>query len=297
MAPVTAIGVGEILWDVMPHGRTLGGAPANFAYHINALGGVGIPVSRIGNDDLGREAVFVLGENRVSAEHISIDQIFSTGTVNATIDEHGVATYTFPDNVAWDFLAFDETTRTLAGTSDIICFGTLAQRSEVSRKAIKKLLVGAPQALQIYDINLRQDFYTPGRIRASLALADVLKINDDELRLMIDMFSLPDSEREALDVLLCRHDLKLAVLTRGSRGSLILSPTDVSDLPGTPTSVVDTIGAGDSFTAAMALAYLHGQSLDEINRYATRVAAHVCGQAGAMPPMPEELRITTQISE
>jgi len=291
MPQFTAIGLGEILWDVLPEGRKLGGAPANFAYHVNQLGGVGIPVSRVGNDSLGREALDILQANKVSIDHISIDSVRPTGTVAAVVDEAGIATYTFPDDVAWDFIAMVEADIALAASADVICFGTLAQRASISRKAVRNFLLHAPDALKVYDINLRQDFYTPDRIRNSLDMADVLKINDDELALIIEMFDLPLGERMALDELIDRHGLKLAVLTRGSEGALILSPDDVSDLPGVPTSVVDTIGAGDSFTAAMALAYLHGKSLDEINRYATRVAAYVCGQAGAMPEMPAEFRI------
>lgn len=291
MPKLTAIGLGEILWDVLPEGRKLGGAPANFAYHVNALGGTGIPVSRIGDDSLGRETMAELTEHDISTDHISIDPAHPTGTVDAAIDSQGVATYTFPDDVAWDFLTFNEPTMTLAPVADAICFGTLAQRSRTSKQAIHTFLKGAPQALKIYDINLRQEFYSSNRIRTSLALADVLKINDDELKLVADMFCLPSDERAALRTLVSRYDLKLAVLTRGSEGSLILSPNGESDLPGQPTTIIDTIGAGDSFTAAMALAYLHGKSLDEINRYATHVAAYVCGQAGAMPTMPEDFRI------
>lgn len=292
MAPFTAIGLGEILWDVLPDTRMLGGAPANFAYQVNSLGGLGIPVSRIGDDALGRETLAVLDAHGVITKHISLDPEHPTGTVDAAIDANGVATYTFPDDVAWDFLTFDETTLALAATVDAICFGMLAQRCPTSRAMIHRLLRNAPQALKIFDINLRQDFYAPDRIRTSLSLADVLKINDDELRVLSAMFSLPAGERKALETLICRHDLTLAVLTRGDRGSLLMSRDSVSDLPGQPTQIKDTIGAGDSFTAALALAYLHDKSLDEINRYATRVAAHVCGQAGAMPTMPDDLRIS-----
>lgn len=291
MTKFTAIGLGEILWDVLPDKRMLGGAPANFAYHVNALGGVGIPVSSIGDDELGQEALRTLEENNVSTAYISVDPEHPTGTVNATIDAHGVATYSFPDDVAWDFLTFDNATTELVSKADAICFGTLAQRARTSRTAITGLLKSAPNALKIYDINLRQDFFTPDRIKASLALADVLKINDDELVMIMNMFGLPRDEREALDLLRCRYDLKLGVLTRGGEGSLIVSEDGFSDIPGVSAQVVDTIGAGDSFTAAMTLAYLHGRSLDEINLYATKVAAYVCGQAGAMPDMPGELRL------
>lgn len=291
MQELTAVGLGEILWDVLPDGRKLGGAPANFAHHVNQLGGVGIPVSRIGDDPLGHEALAVLSENHIESSYVTVDPEHPTGTVNATIDEQGVATYVFPDNVAWDFMTMREVDLGLAARADIICFGTLAQRSPVSREGIRSFLTAAPRALKIYDINLRQDFHTPDRIRDSLGLADVLKINDDELALVSGMFGLPTGQREALQALLEAHHLKLAVLTRGGDGALILSPDAVSDLPGVPVDVVDTIGAGDSFTAAMSLAYLKGWSLDRINRHAAGVAAYVCGRAGAMPSLPRELKI------
>jgi len=292
MGRFTAIGMGEILWDVLPSGRKLGGAPANFAYHVNELGGVGIPVSRVGDDNFGREALALLGEHRVSTEHISIDPSHPTGTVNASIDDHGVATYSFPDDVAWDYLVFEDSTCELVKQADVICFGTLAQRSPVSRDSILSLLEASPRPLKVYDINLRQEFYDSERIATSLAVADVLKINDEELALVSDMFALPHGEEAALRTLLEKYDLKLVVLTRGGDGSLILSKDESSDLPGTPTEIVDTIGAGDSFTAAMALAYLQDWSLHEINSYATSVAAYVCGQAGAMPTMPKALQIS-----
>ncbi|MBG0791521.1 MAG: carbohydrate kinase [Desulfovibrionaceae bacterium] len=291
MKPLLAIGLGEILWDVLPDARTLGGAPANFAYHMNALGGAGIPVSRVGDDDLGREALSILATNGLIIDAVSVDPIHPTGTVGARIDQAGAATYVFPDNVAWDFITLTDAALALAARADAVCFGTLAQRSPVSRQAIRDFLRAVPNALKVFDINLRQDFHTPAVIAESLALADVLKINDDELAAVTGMFSLPGGEREALRALMDRHGLALCVLTRGDKGSLLLSPDGESDLPGTPVRVADTIGAGDSFTAALTLARLSGRSLDETNRYAARVAAHVCGRPGGMPVMPDELRL------
>lgn len=291
MSSFLAIGLGEILWDVLPEGKKLGGAPANFAYHVNQLGGTGIPVSRIGDDANGHEALSILVDNGLNIDAISIDPTHPTGTVDACVDENGVATYTFPDDVAWDFIEIDDEGMALASKADAICFGTLAQRSPNSRKAIQAFLKNAPNALKIYDINLRQDFYSSCLIRSSLKLANVLKINDDELRMVTEMFSLPKGEHRAMSALLKEYDLKLAVLTRGSEGSLIISPDEMSDLPGKPTDVVDTIGAGDAFTAAMTMAYLNGKELDEINRYATSVAAYVCCQVGAMPKMTDDLKM------
>jgi len=291
MKPFLAIGLGEILWDLLPDGRKLGGAPANFAYHVNELGGVGIPVSRVGDDSLGREALEQLARHSLNVDFISIDRSHPTGSVDVFVDEHGVATYSFPDNVAWDFLAFEKSIFDLAAKADAICFGSLAQRTDFSRSSIHAFLAAAPSALKIYDINLRQNFYSLEIIESSMILADVLKINDDELALISDMFSLPSDEHAALSALVDKYSLKFAVLTRGSQGSLILSPAETSDFSGCSTTVIDTIGAGDSFTAAMALAFLHGQSFDQINRYASNVAAYVCSHAGAMPKIPEHLQI------
>lgn len=290
MSRFTAMGLGEILWDVLPGSRTLGGAPANFAYHLNALGGTGIPVSRVGDDALGREALAALSARAIPVGHITRDPDHPTGTVQAELDAQGVASYTFPDNVAWDFLAPNKADLALAGQVDALCFGTLAQRSPTSRRTLRALLRAAPNALKIYDINLRQNFFDSGLIRASLGLADILKLNDDELVILTEMFCLPKDEHDALDLLMRRYDLKLAALTRGGRGSLLLAPGAMSDLPGQSATVIDTIGAGDAFSAAMTLAYLHGDSLDEINRYASEVAGVVCGRPGAMPEMPETLR-------
>ena len=292
MRQILAVGLGEILWDVLPDKRMLGGAPANFAYHVNGLGGVGMPVSCVGDDDLGHEALSLMAGRGLNIDAVCVDPTHPTGTVDASVDEAGVATYVFPDDVAWDFLSLNEPALHLAAKADAVCFGTLAQRSEQSRDAIRQFLDAATAALKVYDINLRQQFFTSRIIAESLDAADVLKINDDELALVSDMFSLPHGEREALENLTRRHDLRLAVLTRGSRGSLIVAPDGISDLPGEPTEVVDTIGAGDSFTAALVLAFLNDRSLDEINRYATQVAAYVCGCSGAMPEMPESLRFS-----
>lgn len=290
MRPILAVGLGEILWDVLPDKRMLGGAPANFAYHVNALGGAGLPVSRVGDDDLGREALALLARRGVNVDAVSVDPDHPTGTVDALVDENGVAAYVFPDDVAWDFLVLEPPALALAERADAVCFGTLAQRAATSREAIHRFLAASTKALKIYDINLRQHFYTPEIIAASLDAAHVLKINDDELRTVTALFGLPQGERPALRALMERHRLDLAVLTRGGEGSLLLTAEAVSDLPGRAVEVVDTIGAGDSFTAALVIGYLGGWPLEEINGYAAEVAGYVCGFAGAMPDMPDALK-------
>ena len=291
MPDCIAIGLGELLWDVLPDRRTLGGAPANFAYHVGALGAVGIPLSRVGDDDLGRETLAALARHGVPTGHIALDPAHPTGTVLAELDAHGAATYTFPDDVAWDFLTPTPADLALAARADAVCFGTLAQRSPTARQGVLAVLRAATRALRVYDVNLRQHFYDSARIRASLHLADVLKINDAELEVLTDIFCLPNTEHAALKTLLQRYDLRLAVLTRGENGSLIVTPHETSDLPGKPTPIADTIGAGDAFTAALTLALLHGWPTRKLHEYAARVAAHVCAHPGAMPDVPDSLKI------
>ncbi len=286
-----AIGLGEILWDVLPSARLLGGAPANFAYHVNALGGAGVPVSRVGDDDPGREALSILADNGLNVDAVSLDPDHPTGTVDARVDEGGVATYAFPDDVAWDFIALDEAALGLAVRADAVCFGTLAQRSPVSRAAIRDFLQAAPDALKVLDANLRQAFYSRSVLEDSLEFADVLKLNEDELITLQNLFSLPLEERAALETLRERHGLELCVLTRGDKGSLILSEDGVSDLPGRAVEVADTIGAGDAFTAALVLARLNGWDVDALHRRAAKVAAYVCGRHGGMPSVSDDLRI------
>ena len=291
MPDFIAIGLGEVLWDVLPDRRTLGGAPANFAYHAGALGAVGVPLSRVGDDELGRETLAELARHGLPTDHVSLDPAHPTGTVLAELDAHGAATYTFPDNVAWDFLAPTRADLALAARADAVCFGTLAQRSPAARQGVLAVLRAATRALRIYDVNLRQHFYDSARIRASLHFADVLKINDAELKVLTDIFCLPNTEHAALKTLLQRYDLRLAVLTRGEHGSLVVSPRETSDLPGQPTPIADTIGAGDAFTAALTLALLHNWPIPELHDYAARVAAHVCAHLGAMPEVPDSLKI------
>ncbi len=292
MGTFKAAGIGEILWDMIPGGRKLGGAPANFAYHFKALGGESITISRVGNDDLGREALRILEAHALDTSAVTIDPSHPTGRVDVSIDNQGVASYEFPDNVAWDFIEANEAARVVLPELNAVCFGTLAQRSEVSRQAILELLRELPKtALKIYDINLRKNFFSKEIIRESLHLSDVLKLNDDELEIVGPMFNLQGDQQSMLAGLVDMFSLKLGVLTRGGKGSLLLTPDNISNFKGIAVRVNDTIGAGDTFTAAMALAWLKGRPLDEINRYASETAAYVCTQAGAMPPVPDEYKL------
>ncbi len=284
-------GIGEILWDIVAGQETLGGAPVNFSYHAGQFGADSWPISAVGLDARGRRALSTLQHHGVAIDHIVEVAGAPTGYVMAELDQNGVATYMFPDDVAWDRLRLEDRTLALAGRLDAVCFGSLAQRSKLSAAAIKRFLQAMrPEALKIFDINIRQNFYSEAIIHDSLEQADVLKLNDDELGLIADLEELAGDRRAQLNQLIERFGLSLVVLTRGAQGSLLLSPSAVSDHPGFKTEVIDTIGAGDSFTAATVVGLLKGHSLEQINEQAGRVAAYVCSRKGAMVILPDELR-------
>lgn len=290
--PVTAVGLGEILWDMLPSGRKLGGAPANFAYHFTALGGCGFPVSRVGNDTLGQEALILLRDNGVNTFLITVDPDHPTGRVDVSLNGDGVATYTFPDNVAWDNIPVTDDAVSAMRGAGAVCFGTLAQRSPVSAGSIRELLARShPDCLRIFDINLRQKFYSHDLITESLRAASILKINDEELATISRMLTLTGTEAEQLAALRRWFGLRLCVLTRGEEGCLLLDSRSSVIHPGADVEIADTVGAGDSFTAAMALAYMRDRSLEEVAQYATEVAAHVCTCPGAMPEIPPRLTV------
>lgn len=283
-------GIGEVLWDIVGGHETLGGAPVNFAYHAGQLGAQSWPVSAVGVDKRGRRAIASLQSHGIATDHIIEVEGVMTGYVMAAVDGDGVASYTFPDNVAWDHLQIAPKTLELAARLDAVCYGSLAQRSARSREAIHRFL-GAlpPTALKIFDLNIRQDFYSKNIIHDSLITADILKLNDDELTLMAGLEDLSGAEEEQMRQLMERFDLSLVALTRGAGGSFLMSPDQVSEHPGFTTEVVDTIGAGDSFTAVTAIGVLNGYSLQRINEQAGRVAAYVCSKKGAMVDLPDSL--------
>jgi fructokinase len=287
------IGLGEVLWDLLPAGKQLGGAPANFAYHAHALGAEALVVSRVGQDALGHEILERLRHLGLRTDGIATDPAAPTGTVSVSLGQGGQPTYTIHENVAWDFLAAPDAVLHEAAQVDALCFGSLAQRNECSRASIRKLVAAAPRtALRIFDINLRQHFYNREVVEASLHLANVLKINDQELPVVAAMLSLAGTVEQQLRDLCRRFDLRLIALTRGAQGSLLYSEGRAWDCPASPAPVVDTVGAGDSFTAALALGVLAGWDLELVNRRANELAAYVCSQAGATPPLPEALRQT-----
>ena len=283
-------GIGEVLWDVLQDSEELGGAPINFAYHAGALGAEAYAISCVGDDRRGTAALHELAKRSVSTEYITVLPGATTGYVLAEVDSRGIATYTFPDDVAWDRLVIADATAELGKRLNAICFGSLAQRSPISRQAIMNYLgkVG-PATLKVFDLNIRQHFYNREIIEMSLDIADVLKLNDDEIVVLGGMFGLTGNQDTQMRQLVERFSLRLGVLTRGGNGSLLVSPGSVSDHPGYPANIVDTIGAGDSFTAATVLGFLKGLSLAQINDQANRIAAYVCSCQGAMPSLPEEM--------
>ncbi len=285
------VGLGEVLWDVLPEGERLGGAPANFAFHASQLGADGRLVSRVGDDRLGRETLRLLREHGLDAAGVSLDPLHPTGRALARL-KNGAATYEFPDDSAWDHLALTPEAERLARKATAVCFGTLAQRSPVSRAMIRAFLGSfPPDCLRILDPNLRGDYYGDTLLAESLEAADVLKLSDEELDVLSQMFGVSGTDAQRLAGLARRFGLRLAAMTRGGRGAVIVGEEGVSDHPGIPAEVVDTIGAGDSFTASLAVGLLAGLDLDAINDRANRVAAAVCARAGAMAEIPAGLRI------
>lgn len=283
------VGLGEILWDVLSTGKILGGAPANFAYHISQFGYNGFAVSAIGNDDLGNEILQNLNTKKLNFQ-IEKNK-FPTGTVQVTLDEKGIPAYEICENVAWDNIPFSAKIEQLAKNTQTVCFGSLAQRSEVSKSTIHQFLDAMPNdALKIFDINLRQHFYTLELIEESLSKCDILKINDEEVIVVANLLGWENkTELEVCKHLLINYNLKILVLTKGVEGSYVLTPGETSFQPTPKVTVADTVGAGDSFTAAFIAGILNEKSIAFAHQFAVDVSAYVCTQHGAMPQLPEKL--------
>ena len=284
------LGVGELLWDLLPGGKQLGGAPANFAYHVHALGAEALVVSRVGADSLGNEILECLRRLGLRSDGVTTDSKTPTGTVSVELDNHGTPTFTIRENVAWDFLEAGKSVLREAARADAVCFGTLAQRSPIARAAIREVLQATPStALRIFDINLRQRFWSQELILESLDLADVFKLNDQELPVVAKILALTGDEASQLRQIASRFELQAVALTKGASGSSLLARGELVSRPGSNLTVADTVGAGDSYTAALALGLLAGQTPDFIIRFAHQVADYVCTQPGATPPMPSHL--------
>jgi fructokinase len=281
------VGLGELLWDLLPSGKQLGGAPANFAYVTNLLGDMGIPASRVGRDSLAEEALQRLTLLGLPASFVQQDPIHPTGTVKVEIDKDGQPRFNISQPVAWDFLEWTPAWQQLAREADAVCFGSLAQRSSLSRSTIHTFLHATrPEAIRIFDVNLRQNFYTAQVLAESMNLATIVKLNHEELPRIMRLFALEHrGEQDSARRLLSSHDLKLVCVTRGTGGSLLISNDECSEHPGFRVKVADTVGAGDAFTAALTHGYLRGTSLAQINETANLVGAWVASQSGATPAM------------
>ena len=283
----TVVGLGEILWDVFPDKRILGGAPANFAYHASQLGCDSYIVSARGYDRLGEEIVSNLKGKNLNCLVNTVD--YPTGVVQVSLDNNGTPQYEIKENVAWDNIPFTLEVENLAKNTQAVCFGTLAQRSNVSKNTISRFLSAMPKdSLKIFDINLRQHFYTKETIDESLKTANILKINDDEILVLADLYGAKAQDEQPICRLLQdKYRLDIVILTKGTNGSFIFTRENTSSLPTPKVHVADTVGAGDSFTAAFTAAYMHGRSIAEAHRLAVDVSAYVCTQHGAMPELPD----------
>jgi fructokinase len=286
------VGLGEVLWDLLPSGRKIGGAPANFAYHSHALGADARLVSRVGADALGTELLADLELLGLSTDYISIDRTHPTGTVTVQLAADGQPRYTIHEGVAWDYLVADSTAVACTTTADAICFGSLAQRCAPSHSAIRTLLTASrPDALRIFDVNLRQDFYSRELIESSLELANVLKLNDTELPVLARLLGVTSLlNKQQLAELADRYGLRLVAYTCGARGSILYDGTRWTEHPAQAVDVKDTVGAGDSLTAAVAIGMLAGWDLGTIGNRATNIAGYVCSCEGATPSLPADLR-------
>ena len=291
--PPLFIGLGELLWDLLPSGRQLGGAPANFAYIASLLGNRSAVVSRIGQDDLGREARDRCSALSLDVSHLQIDPARPTGTVNVKLDSLGQPEFEIVDNVAWDNIEYTADLIQLAGKADVVCFGSLAQRHDPSRSTIQQFIKATREScLRIFDVNLRQNFYTPVILRTGFALSTVVKMNHTELPIVMAAIGLPLSDDEFADaqLLLDHYGLELVCITRGAFGSILVSRKAKSDHSGFRVKVADTVGAGDAFTATLAHGCRQGLSLEAINEAANRVGGWVASQPGATPSgIPDEL--------
>jgi len=282
------VGLGEVLWDVLPEGKKLGGAPANFAYHAGQFLGMDntIAISALGNDPLAEETIEALKEHQLN--YLLPRVPYPTGTVQVTLDGQGIPSYEIKEDVAWDNIPFNNDIADIARNCQAVCFGSLAQRNCVSRTTIHRFLDATPSdCLKIFDINLRQHFYTKEIIQDSIRHCNILKINDEELELVGQLFGYPDLDFEnKCWLILGKYNLDMLVLTCGTNGSYVFTPGNVSFQSTPKVQVADTVGAGDSFTGSFVASILKGKNVAEAHSIAVQVSAYVCTQNGAMPSLP-----------
>lgn len=286
------VGMGEVLWDMLPSGRKIGGAPSNFAYHVSQFGLKSCVVSAVGNDELGDEIIDNLTHK---GQNLKVSRVpYPTGTVQVEMDDVGVPQYVINENVAWDNIPYTDELDELAKNTRAVCFGSLAQRGPVSRASIHRFLDAMPkddERLVVFDINLRQGFYSEEIINDSISRCNILKINDEELVTVSRIFGYPGINlKDKCWILLGKYNLKMLILTCGVNGSYVFTPGCVSYLPTPVVKVEDTVGAGDSFTAAFVSSILKGCSVKEAHNRAVQTSAFVCTQSGAMPVLPDSIK-------
>lgn len=288
----SVIGIGEALFDVLPEGKKLGGAPANFAYHVSQFGIDSCAVSAMGDDELGKELVAELNEHQLNYQIEKVD--YPTGTVQVSLDANGIPAYEIKEGVAWDNIPFTPALEEKAKDCTAVCFGSLAQRSEVSRNTIHRFLDTMPNEegrYKVFDINLRQGFFTKEIITESIKRCNILKINDEELITISRLFGYPGIDlQNKCWLLLGKYNLKMLILTCGVNGSYVFTPGEVSFIDTPKVEVADTVGAGDSFTGAFVASILRGKSVREAHELAVKVSAYVCTQNGAMPELPNDYK-------
>ncbi len=297
-APIV-VGIGEVLWDILPEARKLGGAPANFAYHVSQFGMRSLVISAIGNDAIGKQILTDFSAKGL--RNIIATVPYPTGTVHVDIDSEGVPQYSITENVAWDNIPFTTELENTAHCTRAVCFGTLAQRNATTRATIHRFIDAMPQddkTLIVFDANLRQHYYDKAILEYSMRRCNILKINDEELCTIIRMTDgaspdlrqmQPGTVSRYAAELIGRYELKMLILTCGVNGSYIFTPEAASFLPTPKVDVIDTVGAGDSFTAAFVACTLKGMSVAEAHRSAVNISAFVCTQSGAMPQIPDDL--------
>lgn len=291
MENTIVVGMGEALWDVLPEGKKIGGAPANFAYHVSQFGLNSRVVSAVGDDKLGMEILDNFREKKLNAMVEIVP--YPTGTVQVELDAEGVPCYDIKEGVAWDNIPYTPALEDLAKRTKAVCFGSLAQRSVVSRDTINRFIDAMPAegTLKIFDINLRQGFYTKEILCNSFSKCNILKINDEELVTVSRMFGYPGIDlQDKCWILLAKYNLKMLILTCGVNGSYVFTPGNVSFVETPRVEVADTVGAGDSFTAAFVSSILSGLSIGEAHKLAVETSAYVCTQNGAMPVLPQSLK-------
>jgi len=296
--PRLILGIGELLWDMLPGGAQLGGAPANFTVMAGRLGNHAAALSRIGRDDLGRKALALLDPLPVDSSHLQIDPLHETGRVTVELKE-GQPEYVIHRPAAWDFLELSDEWIQMAERADAICFGSLAQRAVESRQTIQTLAAQTSSScVRVFDVNLRAPFYSSETIQESLELATVVKMNDGEVPQVLALLGLPADVdhptarlRRGAERLLAEFPtLQMVAVTRGGQGSLLVTRDEWHEHPGRPVKVADTIGAGDAFTAAMTHYLLRGADLATLNEAGNRWGGWVASQSGAMPHLPEQVR-------